>query len=63
MPDDPYVVDPYGEAVANIVKALESALDDGVSGAMSEQEYSILEKVAIVLTHEDPTIDISPRIA
>ena len=60
---DPYVVDPYGEAVSNIVKALESALDDGVSGAMSELEYSILEKVAIVLTHEDPAIEINPWVA
>lgn len=53
--------DPYGYAVGVIVTILEYALDDGISGAMSKTEYDTLEKVAIVLTHEDRHIEIYPR--
>lgn len=53
--------DPYGYAVGVIATVLEYALDDGISGAMSQEEYETLEKVAIVLTHEDPHIEIYPR--
>lgn len=53
--------DPYSYAVSVIATVLEYALDDGISGAMSSEEYDTLEKVAIVLTHEDPHIEISPR--
>lgn len=53
--------DPYGYAVGVIATVLEYALDDGISGAMSKTEYDILEKVAIVLTHEDPHLHIEPR--
>lgn len=54
--------DPYSYAVSIIKTTLEWALDDGISGSMSESEYSTLEKLAIVLTHEDPHISIEPRI-
>ena len=53
--------DPYGYAVSVIATVLEYALDDGISGAMSKGEFETLEKVAIVLTHEDPSIEIDPR--
>lgn len=65
MPDDPYEVDPYGEAMSHIVEALNNALDDGVSHAMSEREYDILEKIGFLINYEDPMTGdrISPRAA
>ena len=54
---DPYTVDPYGEAMSTIRKALEAALDDGVSGKMSQQEHDILTSLATLVTDAGHNVD------
>jgi len=53
--------DPYSYAVRVITVVLEYALDDGISGSMSQKEFNILENVAKLLIEQDPAIDIQPR--
>jgi hypothetical protein len=54
-------VDPFSRCAVKIREALEEALDDGVSGAMSEDEYHRLELLAHLLSHlTDQTPD--PRV-
>jgi hypothetical protein len=55
--------DPYGFASLTIKTVLEFALDDGISGSMSEGEFRILERLATQLTRLDPSIEIHPRPA
>lgn len=55
--------DPYGFASLAIKTVLEFALDDGISGSMSEREYRILERLAMQLERLDPSIEIHPRAA
>lgn len=54
--------DPYGYAVTTIKTVLEFALDDGISGSISEKEYRILERLAKKLMLLDPSIEIDPRV-
>lgn len=55
-------VDPYGYAISIIATVLEFALDDGISGAMNEHEFTILETIARTTQKLDPHIEIHPRI-
>lgn len=54
--------DPYGTAVAVIREVLEYVLDDGVSGAMNEHEFSTLDKLAKLLGELDPAAAPEPRV-
>lgn len=60
--DDNWVDDPYSTAVGFISAALELALDDGVSGAMSEAEHDTLVHLAMELQSRDPNVEIDPRV-
>lgn len=55
--------DPYGTAMAIIREVLEFVLDDGISGSMSESEFSTLDAVARVIGHDDPDSAPHPRPA
>lgn len=55
-------LDPYAQAVAAIVTALEWALDDGINSQMSEGEMEILESLARRLQDMDDYVDIQPRV-
>lgn len=55
-------VDPYSYAVTLIKVALEFALDDGISGSMSQGERDILVRMAEMLVKLDPHIEIDPRV-
>jgi hypothetical protein len=63
--EDPYITDPYGEAMFHIVEALNNCLDDGVSGAMNSFEYHIMERIAFLINELDPKTGakIDPRVA
>jgi len=55
--------DPYSTATRKIREALEEALDDGVSGSMSEREFNNLDALARTLTSLDPDASPNPRLA
>jgi hypothetical protein len=54
--------DPFGTTAFIIKGALELGLDDGVSGKMSDDEYAILEKIAVIITQE-AGLSVEPRPA
>jgi hypothetical protein len=49
-------VDPYSYAITVIATVLEFALDDGISGAMSEGEFKTLDLIAKTLMVLDPAL-------
>lgn len=50
--------DPYAFAATTIRTVLEFALDDGISGTMSNREHHTLEHLAYTLTALDPDMEV-----
>lgn len=50
--------DPYAFAATTIRTVLEFALDDGISGSMSDREFATLDSLAGTLTFLDPEMGV-----